>query len=398
MRGRLAIAAGVGLLAALPAPGVASEVHVEIPGKGNSFVVFTAEPGERNRLSVASTGVDTVRVTDQGNSLLAGFGCESVNANQATCDVTPPPRAFQVLIEVEAELGGKRDRAEAGSGVRWRSLDGGPGRDRLLGSAFFDFLDGGRGADKVFGRGSDDTVSYTDRPDDLRVTLGDRKRNEGGRRDGRKRDLLKGIEDVGGGEGDDLLVGNARENRLVGEGGNDKLRGRGATDHLFGFDGRDTLRGGGGGDDLQDMDGNDRVFGQGGDDTVAAGTPNGADLIVGGGQAGDRIMYTSEARIQMDGRANDGKCADPSCATSEERDNLKGLRTLSTFFGNDLIIGSNVSETIGPGPGADRVRALGGNDTINLGADASAIDDVDCGTGTDTVIGAQPEDLLVNCE
>ena len=63
-------------------------------------------------------------------------------------------------------------------------------------------------------------------------------------------DVLKGFEDVEGGNGDDRFFGTAGQNTLGGTGGNDLLRGRGQVDVLAGGNGRDTLIGDGGADDL----------------------------------------------------------------------------------------------------------------------------------------------------
>jgi len=59
-----------------------------------------------------------------------------------------------------------------------------------------------------------DTASYVGRSDDLRITLGDGSRKDGGPADGPLRDRLVGVAFVSGGDGDDVLVGDAGENSL----------------------------------------------------------------------------------------------------------------------------------------------------------------------------------------
>ena len=57
-------------------------------------------------------------------------------------------------------------------------------------------------------------------------------------------DKLVGIENLGGGSGNDALSGNAHANVLSGEAGKDTLRGQGDDDTLNGGLGNDTLIGG----------------------------------------------------------------------------------------------------------------------------------------------------------
>jgi Ca2+-binding RTX toxin-like protein len=71
-----------------------------------------------------------------------------------------------------------------------------------------------------------------------------------------------GVEDVKGGSGNDILVGNRSGNRLVGNGGHDILDGGDGADFLFGGSGHDLLIGGLGPDQLD---------GQGDDDILIGG-------------------------------------------------------------------------------------------------------------------------------
>ena len=146
-------------------------------------------------------------------------------------------------------------------------LDGGPGDDRLVGNSGADELDGGGGRDEIFGKGGSDRMTDGDQPG----AVGDRAPGPdlmvGGSHGGagiyaghhgdavsyagRKRavsvdlasgqtggeagegDVLRGIETVVGGSGDDRLRGDDRANTLAGGGGRDLLVGRGAGDSLW---------------------------------------------------------------------------------------------------------------------------------------------------------------------
>jgi Ca2+-binding RTX toxin-like protein len=398
VRGRkLAIALGVGFALSC-ATAQAATVSVFNPGGKGSYFVYEAGPGERNRLVAGAVGQD-MTVTDPGATIEPGVGCVSITPHRARCDFDGTPRGPGDLAEgLDAELRGGADTARLDGGLHWQSVHGGPGPDVLHGGPLFDRLDGGVGADRIFGGKSEDGVDYFGRKDDLKINLGDHKRNDGGPRDGRRRDLIRGVEDVGGGLGNDLIVGTNGPNRLAGREGRDRMRGRGGVDTLEGGDDNDKLRGGGGGDHVQGNQGDDREFGGAGADDFGSGISiNGADLVVGGGQPGDWMSYAYQARIEIDGKPNDGACADPTCAASQEGDEIRGVRTLTTFTDDDLIIGSRAAETIRPSSGADVVRAKGGDDTIDLGL-GDGPDIVNCGGGIDTVLDAEGEDELANCE
>jgi Ca2+-binding RTX toxin-like protein len=107
-------------------------------------------------------------------------------------------------------------------------------------------------------------------------------------RGGAERDTLAGLEDIAGGDGDDLLLGDAADNSLEGDAGDDRLGGRGGDDYLLGdvepntneysvgytegTDGADTLHGGDG-DDRLDAGGEsgDALDGGPGNDTLENG-------------------------------------------------------------------------------------------------------------------------------
>src|SRR5204862_6366143 len=96
-------------------------------------------------------------------------------------------------------------------------LTGDTGWPRAHGS---DFLDGGAGRD---------TASWEGRTKGVRVDLAS---GVGGQRG--ERDVLKRIEDLSGGQGPDVLRGDARANGLMGGPGADTLVGRAGADTLDG--------------------------------------------------------------------------------------------------------------------------------------------------------------------
>jgi hypothetical protein len=89
-------------------------------------------------------------------------------------------------------------------------------------------------------------------------------------------DVVEAVEDITGGLGNDVLVGDEFPNRLDGGGGSDVLGGRGGDDLLIGSDGPDRIEG---------DEGDDTVEGAGGADLVIGGAGN--DLLGLGGVSSD---------------------------------------------------------------------------------------------------------------
>ena len=110
------------------------------------------------------------------------------------------------------------------------------GNDRLCGGAGSDYISGGRGLDTAEFSSQDNQV-------DLRITS---RQNTG-----EGRDRLISIENIDGGGGKDLIIGNGGANvlnggrgadRIKGKGGGDLLVGGGGIDQLWGEGGKDTFR------------------------------------------------------------------------------------------------------------------------------------------------------------
>ena len=200
----------------------------------------------------------------------------------------------------ERMLGGAGDDILRGS-PGYDSMNGGPGNDALHGRESGDFLQGGPGDDVLRGgRGNDDLLggllepgarpagrdrlhgedgddaledndlevgtrapqvgrdildggsgeddldSYRWRTEPVLVDL----RTAGGSGQSGENDSLRGFETVIGGGGDDVLIGDDRDNWLDGRDGTDEVRGLGGDDLLFAWD-DDAVSGGRGDDDIR---------------------------------------------------------------------------------------------------------------------------------------------------
>lgn len=109
---------------------------------------------------------------------------------------------------------------------------------------------------------------------------------------------------VWGNDGNDVIIGCAREDSLYGNVGNDHIKGERGNDYLNGAEGNDVIDGGGGDDilagDASNVDeslhgsdwlygeyGNDHIYGGAGNDTLGGG--QGADWLYGG--AGNDFLW-----------------------------------------------------------------------------------------------------------
>jgi Ca2+-binding RTX toxin-like protein len=197
-------------------------------------------------------------------------------------------------------LGGNAGNDELIGGSGNNTLLGGADDDTLRGNAGNDHLEGGPGDDVEFGgggidrfdqqgaaNGSDfmsggagiDTADYGGRAVGVNVTLAAGGDDDG--EPGEADEVSTGVENVIGGDGDDVIVGSNGRNRLQGGAGNDELLGGANDDDLFGDEGDDFLQGDAGANDLRGGDGNDvlvggaqtdRFFGEAGDDEITGNT------------------------------------------------------------------------------------------------------------------------------
>lgn len=134
---------GLLLLLIAPAARSATIAVAPVPLGRSDFIaaaVFTAAPGERNRVQVRTVDAMTLEVTDRNNALAAGVSCTQVDAHTARC-TAPGPHPLGVVVDA-----GDGDDLVSGSTHDDR-LTGGDGNDRLDGGSGIDELRGGAGDD-----------------------------------------------------------------------------------------------------------------------------------------------------------------------------------------------------------------------------------------------------------
>ena len=254
------------------------------PNYGERLVVRGGR-GEANRLSVGRGAAGEFLVTDAGAALRAGPGCASLGEQLVACPTSTPRLVAYVLA------GDRGDTVTSSVAV---NIDGGGGNDRLGGSPLADALYGAEGRDVVRGNGGDDvlrdgrlsrlppaeedegrffpplleptapvpperdlfeggvgtdTLGYEGRRRGVIADLARTDRHAGAPGEG---DSLRELEQLEGGHGGDLLLGDDLANSLVGGDGDDRLVGRAGDDSL-------ALGGG-----------SNRARGDAGDDTIGA--------------------------------------------------------------------------------------------------------------------------------
>lgn len=321
-------------------------------------------------------------------------------------------------------------------------LCGNGGDDLLYGEEGNDILHGGEGKDTLDGGDGDrDTAVYDEKTLPVVITLSgnvDAVAYVGGVAE----DLVRNIEYVEGGEGEDLLVGDHRHNAFWGNGGDDVLLGRDGNDWLDGGEGNDILDGGPGddvveyvqrgalsiyvhlndsgnsvvyvngiaedtlrsienvaagpGDDhligdsrsnrLWGYGGNDILEGGAGDDFLDGGTGRN---VLDGGDGIDRVIYSSRSGrvvVVLNGSRDSAVRVD-----GVQQDTLRNIEQIESGPGPDYLAGDSLDNWFRGGPGNDVLKGEGGDDHLygDQGRDVLEGDE-----GNDILVGGSGADSL----
>jgi Ca2+-binding RTX toxin-like protein len=339
-------------------------------------VVTAGENGSRTFVDVDGDGFADVRwdtsATERGLALLGGAGDDRLSGSARTLNASALPlRASAKVADVAVAAGAMTPVTYT---VRLLGMDG---ADHLIGGDGDDVLAGGLGDDRLYAAanadGADtfvgdegtDTADYSARSAPLALTLANGAApdaNDGVAGEGD--DLTQTMENVVGGLGDDVLVGNGSPNELRGGPGNDRL--------LSGPAGNCTSDA-------------DRLFGEAGDDVFELGASSDCGDRVSGGAGYDIATYHDRASavvVRHDDLANDGAPGEGDDIRTDIEEILggNGADTLSggavavRLLGcgdNDAITGSPLADTLSGGPGDDVLNGLAGDDTLlESGVDA----------------------------
>jgi Ca2+-binding RTX toxin-like protein len=383
MRGVALRCFAVAACAVVSAP-AASQGATVAHAPGTTRLLFLADPGEADRVTLTSAGA-TLTVTDPGTAtMIAGGDCAVVTADTASCPAAE-------ITELDVSSGDGNDTIDNQTGVGGE-LFGEAGNDILRGGPAAERLDGGDGVDTLDGGGGDDRL-YAASP-----------QAPDGSPDG---------DQLAGGDGNDSIVGSGGADQANGGPGDDTLNGGSGNDVLTAGDGADRVIGGAGKDVEDGGPGNDAVgtevtvgvvetsqelgddtlLGGPGDDALAPGpgAPAGDADTISGGDGVDAVSYgtrTSAVSVSKDAAANDGEPG--------EGDNVElDVERITGGVANDSLSGGPDGDMLAGGPGDDRLDGLGGNDDLQGdGGLAAGTDTISGGAGDDTVQGQAGGDSL----
>jgi Ca2+-binding RTX toxin-like protein len=277
-----------------------------------------------------------------------------------------------VKTDVENLIGGDHNDKLSGDGDT-NQLFGGDGGDELNGLGGPDTLNGegsndtfipSAGADNMIGGVGIDTGDYSARIAPQSLTL-DALPNDGSAAEG---DNLK-AEQVFGGSGADVIVGDADSNFLEGRGDGDTISAAEGVDFIDGGNGVDTI---GAGD---------------GDDFINNGTAaDGADTVAGGTGI-DLSSYQNRSNalnVSLDDVADDGE-------TGENDDVRTTVEKVTGGAGPDTLNGSAENNVLSGGGAGDTIAASAGDDTVNGNA---GVDMLFGGDNNDTLQGGTGADVM----
>jgi Ca2+-binding RTX toxin-like protein len=368
-------------------------------------------------------GVDTVSYADKALPVVLAL------AGGANAVATVGELAEDVVRNVENITGGGGDDGLTGDGLA-NLLEGGGGDDRLAGLAGKDVLDGGTGID---------TAVYSEKTVAVAVTLNGAV-NAAVSVGGVAEDILRGIENLVGGSGNDSFSGDTLANLLEGGGGDDRLSGGGGMDVLdggIGFDvagfadkvvpvvvtlagaidavatvggvaedtlrniegvvggaGNDALTGDGLGNLLEGGSGNDTLLGLGGDDLLAGGA--GADTMDGG--LGSDTAGFADKILPVVVTLNGATKAQAFVGGLAE-DWLLNIENLIGGSADDVLAGDGLDNRFTGNGGKDTLDGQGGSDTADYSEKGVAVV-VTLNGATDAIVtvGGKAEDTLRNIE
>ncbi|MCW5698021.1 MAG: calcium-binding protein [Bauldia sp.] len=272
--------------------GLGGNDTIDAGGLANDAIELTVDAGAGNDVVTGRQGVDTVLGGDGNDRVIdrdfvnfdvrdGGAGIDTIDYSVVTFSdgvVTIDLEAGQTSVlsgNTESILGFENASGSQGGetivgNAAANRLEGNGGDDSLHGGLGNDTLDGGSGDDRMFGgdgkdsflgaAGADhhdggaggDVVSYASSSGATVYLDG-----SGTNGNAALGDTFVDVENVVGGTGKDVIVGDSSANQLVGNDGNDILWGRAGkdrldggedNDRLFGDEGKDVLIGGAGAD------------------------------------------------------------------------------------------------------------------------------------------------------
>ncbi|MDT8317030.1 MAG: Ig-like domain-containing protein, partial [bacterium] len=332
-------------------------------------------------------GTNTLYGGDGDDTFIGGAGNDTMDGGIGTDTASYASAGSAITASLTNGLGTHGAYIDNYSNIE--NLTGGSGNDTLTGDSGINVLIGGSGDDTLEGLAGDDiltggdgndTVSYENSIASVTASLA---AQSGSGADVGNDTYTDSIENLTGGSGNDILIGDDNDNILTGGAGGDELHGGGGSDtasyadavaavaaflsfgsgfvgdalgdtytsieNLIGGAGNDTLQGNASDNILDGRGGNDSLDGQGGIDTVS--------------------YATSTADVTASLLTNTGSSADAGSDTYTSIENLtggSGNDTLTGDTGNNVLTGGAGEDTIYANQGSDTVFGGDNNDTIHV--------------------------------
>jgi Ca2+-binding RTX toxin-like protein len=321
-------------------------------GDGIDTVDYSASGGDGLVIDLSQQGEyvtpgDPDSGRDLGNSGVAGSGGDAED---------------DLFFGIENVIGSKSGDTLVAAAVGSK-LDGGAGDDEVVGGAGVDGLIGGVGVDYAIFENSVGGITLNlslQSTVDKNGNLVGGSEAHGGDAEG---DKLSGIENVTGGQGDDVLIGDKNANTFLGNDGEDRLDGGAGNDTLNGGADDDTF--------VYDGLGKDVVedFTQGEDTLEITGAPKTFTSVL------DVL-----AAAELDGEGN-------TVITFDSKNTLTLLGFTGTLLPGDIVFNAPVVGT----KSADNIQ---GNALVNKIDGAAGDDTIEGLGGGDTLIGGAGNDWL----
>lgn len=364
---------------------------------GRSWGLSGTEHLTEIEIILGTSFADSLLGSGSNETFSGGAGNDSVDGAGGSGDwIVYSNASSGITIDLTRGVGIAPDGMDSIRGVE--GVVGSAYADYLIGSAANETFVGAMGADTIVGNGGSDWASFAGLNFDLLINLATGfVSNESGA------DLLIGIQNLIGGEGADVFVGDNQENFLAGGGGGDILRGGIGADTLEGGIGEDFFYASGA-DSLSGGQGIDAFIFESVADFKTPG--RGID----GGAGFDRIEFLfSEDIVDADfvairniemiwinssapGRltlASNAAAAMPDGITVRNARNIDGSAldaSVRSVYdgtqGSDYLIGGSGADVILGNGGNDRIFGNGGNDYL-IG-----------GLGSDILVGGGGSDTL----
>ena len=325
---------------------------------------------------------------DRGNDTIFGEeGDDAIYGERGSDDLDGGAGTDGLFGETgnDTITGGPGDRDLVDEGPGDGDVSGGPGD--------FDIVFGGVGNDRIDGGpGAHDIASYKGVGGPVSVDLGS------GVVSGAEQERLRGIEDVLGGSGNDVLTGSSAPNRLDGGPGHDRLSAVGENDRAFGGPGSDACSG----PFVEETSCGQSAGGEGTAVELYRSITGASSLIVTGSPLADSVTVSFSGGgflVEGAGAGVDVRLDEPTsqtCSRNPAANSVFCGGSASSILaslgeGNDTLfvadsVPAGVSATIDGGEGADTLRGGLGADTL-YGGDDREPDTLEGGGGDDVLYG-----------